>query len=82
MNTDPTQDAQSLGIALRLAHAQIRDLRKQLAMAKEALASCMFGLSTASTSFEKQSAWERAKQALAKINENGESADTRSVEMP
>ena len=31
MNTEPTQDAHSLGIALRLAHAQIRDLRKALA---------------------------------------------------
>lgn len=31
MNTDPTQDAHSLGIALRLAQAQNRELRKQLA---------------------------------------------------
>lgn len=31
MNTDPTQDAHSLGIALRLAQAQNRELRRQLA---------------------------------------------------
>ena len=37
MNTDPTQDAHSLGIALRLAHAQIRDLSKQLAAMRDAL---------------------------------------------
>ena len=37
MSDDPTQDAHSLGIALRLAHAQNRDLRKQLATATEAL---------------------------------------------
>lgn len=31
MNTDPTQDAHSLGIALRLAQAQNSELRKELA---------------------------------------------------
>ena len=67
MNTEPTQDAHSLAIALRLAHAQIRDLQQQLATAKEALEACMFGLSVASTSFEKQSAWKQAKTALAAI---------------
>jgi len=37
MNTDPTQDAHSLGIALRLAQAQIRDLRKANNQLREAL---------------------------------------------
>lgn len=31
MNNEPTQDAHSLAIALRLARAQIRDLKKALA---------------------------------------------------
>ena len=34
MNTEPTQDAHSLAIALRLAQAQIRDLQQQLAETK------------------------------------------------
>jgi Flp pilus assembly protein TadB len=37
MSDDPTQDAHSLGIALRLAQAQNRELRKQLATVAEAL---------------------------------------------
>lgn len=63
MSDDPTQDAHSLGIALRLAHAQNRELRKQLATATEALEDVVnAGDSTVM--------YRTAKQALAAIKPN------------
>ena len=70
MNTDPTQDAHSLGIALRLAQAQNRDLRKQLATATEALEFCRDTLVMTSL-IDKSSASDagvnKADEALAAI---------------
>ena len=63
MSDDPTQDAHSLSIALRLAHAQNRELRKQLATATEALEDVVnAGDSTVM--------YRTAKQALAAIKQN------------
>ena len=61
MNTDPTQDAHSLGIALRLAQAQIRDLRKALAAIADEWPY---------HADSPENIRNTAKQALAAINEN------------
>lgn len=69
MNTDPTQDAHSLGIALRLAHAQNRELRKQLSTATEALEYVLNKLqSHHRTRAGITTIIKKAKQALAAIN--------------
>lgn len=69
MSDDPTQDAHSLGIALRLAQAQNRELRKQLSTATEALERIVGSGNSHGEILETLF----AKQALAAIHENGES---------
>ena len=68
MSDDPTQDAHSLGIALRLAQAQIRDLSKQLAMATKALRDIVDEWPYHADSPE--NIRNTAKQALAAIKPN------------
>lgn len=58
-------DAHSLGIALRLAHAQNRDLRKQLAATTKALEEVAYA-----THFNPCRMKDIAKQALAAIKPN------------
>ena len=75
MSDDPTQDAHSLGIALRLAQAQNRELRKQLATATEALKVISTYAGADDPNFEtRQQAMAdieaRADEALAAIKPN------------